>query len=366
MVENNQNPIDKASQQNLGEAVIKAPIKSKEKPVKRFFTSLLEFWAKHQTAISLAFLAIAILFPILFNQQYFLSIGVNVMLYATLSVSLNLITGFMGITSLSHAAFLGIGAYTAAILSTRLGANFPITFLAGAAMAGLFGLLLGLPSLRIKGRFLAIVTLGFGEIARMVELNWMSLTRGPQGISGIPKVSLFGWIMKTPAQKYYVILVILVLVVLAVAAIMNSRVGRAISAIRDDEVAAEAMGINVFGYKLMVFSISAAFAGLAGAFYAHYMSFIDPNAFSFAQSILILSVTIFGGMASIAGSIFGALTLLALPELLRFLIDYRLIIYGFVLVIMMVFQPNGLLGSFNLKHIKQQAMFRKSQERSES
>ena len=366
MVENTHKIQDETKKPKLGQPKVKTPVRSQENAVKRFFKSLLELWAKNFLIVALIFFGLAIIFPIAFNQQYLISVGVNVLLYAALSVSLNLITGFMGITSLSHAAFLGIGAYTAAILATRFGVNFPFTFIAAAIMAGIFGLLLGLPSLRIKGRFLAIVTLGFGEITRIIELNWMSLTRGPQGISGIPKIEIFNWAMKTPMQKYYVILAILVFIVLCVFAIMNSRVGRAISAIRDDEVAAAAMGINVFGYKLMVFTISSAFAGLAGAFYAHYMSFIDPNAFSFTQSIQILSVTIFGGMASIPGSIFGAVSLIILPELLRFLVDFRLIIYGLLLVIMMVFQPNGLFGGFNLKHIRQQAIFRKSQERNES
>ncbi len=330
------------------------------------FSAVLAFWAQNNLIISLIFLLIAIVFPIVFDQQYLISVGVNVLLYAALSVSLNLITGFMGITSLSQAAFLGIGAYTAAILSTRLGLNFLLTFTAATIMAALAGILLGLPSLRIKGRYLAIVTLGFGEIARMIELNWMGLTRGPQGIAGIPKMGFFEYVFKTPASKYYIILAVLVLVVLIVSAIMNSRVGRAISAIRDDEVAAAAMGINVFGYKLMVFSISAGLAGLTGAFYAHYMSFIDPNAFTFQQSILILSITIFGGMASIPGSIFGAFALTVLPEVLRFLTDFRQIIYGLLLVIMMIFQPNGLFGSFNLKHIRQQTQFNKAQERSDA
>lgn len=327
------------------------------------FSSVLSFWARNNVIIALVLLGMAILFPLVFNQQYFISIAINVLMYSVLSLSLNLITGYMGITSLGHAAFFGIGAYTAAILSTRFGVNFLVTFLAATVMAGIFGLILGLPTMKIKGRYLAIVTLGFSEIARIIELNWMGLTRGPQGISGIPKMSIFGFVFKSPMSKYYVILVMLVVVILVISAIMNSRMGRAITAIRDDEKAATAMGINTFVYKLLVFSISSGIAGMAGAFYAHYMSFIDPNAFTFEQSILILSMTIFGGMASIPGSIFGALSLTVLPEVLRFLTDFRQIIYGFLLIIMMVFQPNGLLGGFNLKHIRQQDKF--NQERHE-
>lgn len=327
---------------------------------RKFLSFILSFWAKHSLIISLFFLFIAGLFPILFNKQYLISVGITVLIYSTLSVSLNLITGYMGITSLGHAAFLGIGAYTAALLSTRLGHNFIFTFIAAAFAAGFFGIILGLPSLRIRGRYLAIVTLGFCEITRIVELNWMSVTRGPQGIASIPKMSLFNIVFKTPIQKYYVILGLLVVVILIVSAIMNSRIGRAIRAIRDDETAAASMGVDVFKNKILVFAISSALAGATGAYFAHYMSFIDPNAFNIQQSFLILSMTIFGGMASIPGSIFGAFFLTVIPESLRFLTDYRQVIYGLLLIIMMVFQPKGLLGGFNLKHIKQQDQFYRS------
>ena len=330
---------------------------------KNLFSSILSFWAKHQIAVALFFLIFAILFPIIFNKQYLIAVGITVLMYASLSVSLNLITGYMGITSLGHAAFMGIGAYTAALLSTKFGANFLITFSAAAVVAGLFGVLLGLPSLRIKGRYLAIVTLGFSEIARLIELNWMKVTRGPQGISGIPKMGLFGVVFKTPASKYYVILGLLILIILIVSAIINSRVGRSIRAIRDDETAAAAMGIDVFKKKILIFAISSALAGASGAYFAHYMSFIDPNAFNIQQAFLILSMTIFGGMASIPGSIFGALMLIILPEALRFLIDYRQVIYGLVIIIMLVYQPSGLFGSFNLKHIQQQDQFSKTHTR---
>ncbi|MDD5944609.1 MAG: branched-chain amino acid ABC transporter permease [Clostridia bacterium] len=320
---------------------------------KGLWTRIIEVWAKNSRLISLIFLILAILFPIVFNKQYYITIAINCLIFSILSLSLNLITGYMGITSLGHAAFFGVGAYTAAILSTRMGFGFIATAILGTVFAAVFGVLLGLPTLRIKGRYLAIVTLGFCEIMRIIELNWMSLTRGPQGISGIPKVSIFGLQCVKPIQKYYVALVLLIITVLVIMAIMNSRMGRAISAIRDDETAADAMGINVFKYKIMVFSISSALAGLAGAFYAHYMGFIDPNAFNFDQSILILSMTIMGGMASIPGSIFGASVLSILPEVLRVVNDYRQIVYGLLLAIMVVWKPNGILGGFNLKHIKQ-------------
>jgi branched-chain amino acid transport system permease protein len=320
---------------------------------------VLALWAGNQKWVSLGALALAALIPPLLNRPYITSIAINCMIFITLCLSLNLITGFMNITSLGHAAFYGIGAYTAAILSTRLGIGFPFTFMAAMLTSAAAGLLLGLPSLRIQGRYLAIVTLGFCEITRIIELNWMSLTRGPLGIPNIPRIAVFG-IQLRPVGRYLVALGMVVFTIYVIHAIMNSRIGRAVTAVRDDPVAAEAAGVPVFRYKLLIFSISSAFAGLAGAFYAHHISFIDPKGFSFDQSILYLSMIILGGMGSIPGSVIGALTLTIIPELMRGLMEYRLIIYGLVIVIMLIIRPSGLCGGFNLKHIAQRGRFAKT------
>lgn len=337
--------------------------KKQGKDVKKISSSkLLQFWANNNVLVSIVLLVIAILLPVIIKQQYVITVAIYCGIFSVLSLSLNLITGYMGITSIGHAAFFGIGAYTAAILATRFGWNFIFTFLAGALVASLFGILLALPTLRVRGRYLAIVTLGFGEIARMIELNWGSLTRGPMGIPNIPKMGMFGVQFKTPMVKYYIVLSLVVLTALIVKALMNSRAGRAIGAIKDDDVAAGAMGINVFKHKVVVFAISSALAGLAGAYYAHYMSFIDPNGFNFQQSILMLSMIIFGGMASIPGSIFGAIALTVLPEMLRFLSAYRQVIYGILLIVMLIYRPNGLLGGFNLKHVRERYLFNKNKK----
>jgi branched-chain amino acid transport system permease protein len=276
------------------------------------------------------------------------------MIYTILCLSLNLITGFMNITSLGHAAFYGVGAYTAAILSTRLGLGAPFTFIAAMITAGMAGLLLGLPSLRIQGRYLAIITLGFCEITRILELNWMSLTRGPLGIPNIPGIFFFGVKLK-PIGRYFVVFFLMILTVYVIHRIMNSRIGRGITAIRDDPIAAEAIGVPVFRYKLLIFAISSSFAGLAGAFYAHHISFIAPQNFSFDQSIQYLGMIILGGMGSIPGSIIGAVVLTVIPEMTRGLLEYRLILYGLVIVTMLIIRPSGLCGGFNLSHIAQRA-----------
>jgi branched-chain amino acid transport system permease protein len=318
---------------------------------------LLEFWARHETPVAAAALAVAVALPLAVNDRYFTTIAINCALYAVLSLSLNLVTGFMGVTSLGHAAFYGIGSYTAAILSTHFGTGFGLTFIAAAATAGFSGFLLGLPTMRIKGRYFAIVTLGFSEITRIVELNWMSLTRGPMGIPFIPSFIIFGKRYSIPIYKYFICLALLVLTVYLVSAIVNSRAGRAIRAIKDDELAAEVNGVDIFRYKLAIFSISAAIAGTAGAFYAHHMSFIDPKAFTFDQSIFMLSIIILGGMGSIPGTILGSVILSAAPELLRFLAEYRQIIYGLLIVFMVIVRPSGMMGEINLEHIRRRWEF---------
>jgi branched-chain amino acid transport system permease protein len=314
----------------------------------------LAAWALNQKWVALGALALAALIPPLLNKPYITSIAINCLIFTTLCLSLNLITGFMNITSLGHAAFYGVGAYTAALFATRLGIGFPFTFIAAMITAAAAGLLLGLPSLRIQGRYLAIITLGFCEITRILELNWMSLTRGPLGIPNIPGIVIFGIKLK-PVQRYFVALGMAAFTIYGIHAIMNSRIGRAITAVRDDQVAAEACGVPVFRYKLLIFSVSSAFAGLAGAFYAHHISFIDPKGFSFDQSILYLGMIILGGMGSIPGSVIGALVLTIIPEMMRGLMEYRLIIYGLVIVIMLILRPSGLCGGFNLKHIAQRS-----------
>ena len=320
---------------------------------KKHENSFLLFWARHQSAVLIVALAVAIALPLAINTRYVTTIMINCAIYGILALSLNLMSGILGITSIGHAAFYGIGAYTAAIFAKQYGVNFLLTIPAAAIVSALVAVLLGLPIMRSTGKHLAIITLGFCEIMRIIELNWMGLTNGPLGISGIPGFTLFGVKMRSMSAKYLIALALLVLTYYIVSAIKNSRTGRAILSIRDNEIASEAMGVNVYYYKVMIFAVSAALAGVAGAYYAHYISFIDPKSFTFDQSILILSMVILGGMGSIPGSVIGAVLLSAIPELLRGLQDYRQIFYGAVIVLLMVLKPNGILGSYNLRYMAQ-------------
>ncbi|MDT3426221.1 branched-chain amino acid transport system permease protein [Paenibacillus forsythiae] len=323
---------------------------------------ILACLARNQLLISLTVLALALLFPLVFPSQYSIRMATLCGMYIVLALSLNLITGYTGQVSLGHAAFFGIGAYTAAILATRFGLNFLFTFIAAAIVAGLAAFLLGLPTLKLKGHYLAMVTLGFCEIVRLVEMNWMGLTRGPLGILNIPPPSLWGFTIDAPIEYYYFIVALVVLTIKLVQNIVDSRVGKGLIAISEDEIAAEAMGINILRYKVMVFVISAALAGFAGAFYAQYMSYIDPTSFGTDQSISIFIMIIFGGLASIPGTIIGVIVLTLLPEVLRGLMDFRLIIYGLILIAMMLVKPEGLLGNINFTRIKKAADGKKAGE----
>lgn len=266
----------------------------------------------------------------------------------TLAVSLNLINGFTGQFSIGHAGFMAVGAYSAAYFSVNYGAglagtlgngkvgwavSLAVATLIGAAFAGLAGLIVGVPSLRLKGDYLAIVTLGFGQII-VVFLNNIEAIGGARGYSGIPIVKSFFWIF-----------LIAILTVVIVYNIVNSAFGRALISIREDELAAEAMGINTTRYKVMAFVISSALAGAGGVLLAHFDGYLNPKSFEFIKSFEILIMIILGGLGSIVGSVLGAILLTVLPEALRGFAEYRMVIYSLLLIILMITRPQGLLGS---------------------
>jgi branched-chain amino acid transport system permease protein len=314
---------------------------------------ITEFCAKHSTILIIIFLAIAIVYPLVAKTGYLLRLGITCLMYSSMAVSLNLIIGNLGQMTMGHSAFMGIGAYTAAILSTRLGLSSSFTLLAAVVVTGIFSLLLGLPVLKLKGYYLTVVTLGFCEIIRLVELNWTSLTRGALGISNIPSFSFFGNVFRNKQIIFYFALVLLIFTVLVIKNLLNSNIGLSIQAIKDDEIAASSLGINVFRVKMIAFIISGLLAGLVGAFYAHYVSYIDSTLFTTGKSMDFAIFAIFGGLGSIPGAIGGAIILTILPEALRFLATYRTFIYGVIIIILMLFKPEGILGNVSFKYIKQ-------------
>jgi branched-chain amino acid transport system permease protein len=305
------------------------------------------------------------------SNPYMVNIVTSALIYVTLGLGLNVVVGVSGLLNLGYVAFYAIGAYTYALLGYYFGLSFWVCLPLGAIFSTLLGLLLGLPIIRLSGDYLAIVTLSFGEITRLVLTN-LDFTRGPRGISNIKPPSFFGLNLNgTPKQFlietvgfhpdmdlnrvfiYFIILAVVVLTIICVYRLENSRLGRAWLALREDEIACQAMGINRTRAKLTAFALGSTWAGLAGVVFASQITFINPASFSFMESIMILSIVVLGGMDSIPGVIIGAAVLILLPEQLRFFSDYRMLIFGALMVVMMVFRPGGLIKSVREVYIHQ-------------
>jgi branched-chain amino acid transport system permease protein len=279
--------------------------------------------------------------------EYLLHIAIISGLFIILTLSLNLIIGYCGQVSLGHAAFYGLGAYASALATIHWHVPFLIGLLLASLVGAVSGLALGLPTLRVKDDYLAIVTLGFGVIIDLVLLN-LDFTGGPDGLARIPSPHLFGLNFRN--KEWYLILVafFVAVTIWLIYRLVNSRHGRALKAIRDHEMTARVMGINAPAYKIAMFTLSAGLAGLAGSLYAHYITFINPESFGLHTSILILAMVVLGGMGSILGSVLGAVALTLLPELLRRFADYQDLVYGALLVVLLIWRPQGLLGSGKL------------------
>jgi branched-chain amino acid transport system permease protein len=310
-------------------------------------TFLFRFHRRHpRAALSLLLIAL-LLFPLFFRgEPYILRVAINVLLYSMLATSLNMINGYSGQFSIGHAAFYCIGAYTAAILSTRSGWNFWMCLPASGLMAAFVSLFLSVPTARLKGVFLALCTIGFSEIVRLTALNWRSLTRGPMGMPGIPSPSIFGHELVDNLELYYLILCLSALCVFVCVRVLNSRIGRAWTAIREDELAARAMGIPTRRYKIYNFAFATFWAGVAGCFYAFMANFVSSDSFSNEESFAIISMLLVGGQGFIAGGPVGALILTILPETIRFLVEYRQIVFGLAILLTMHFAPRGVVGKF--------------------
>ena len=273
---------------------------------------------------------------------YILHVLIMVSLYAILALSLNIIVGFAGLVSLGHAAFFGIGAYVSGLLMIK-GLGFVSAFFLTGIITSVLGLCLALPALRVKDDYLAIVTLGFGIIITLVFMN-LDITGGPDGLVGIPPVTLWGKPVYSKWAFLGLTTAILFVMILSTYTLKQSKIGRAWAAIRDNDVVAMFMGINTSYYKVLAFITSSFWAGLAGSLYAHYTAYINPQTFGMHTSIMILSMVVLGGIGSIPGSLLGATLLILLPEILRPLADYQDIFYGALLVFMMVFRPQGIMG----------------------
>ena len=277
-----------------------------------------------------------------FKSSYFNQIAITTMIFVILSASLNLITGSAGLLSLGHAAFFGVGAYTAALLSTRFGWPFWLTLPAAGAMAALVGAVVAVPTMRLTSIYFAVATLGIGEMIYVTMLNWVSLTRGPMGVRGIPGITLFG--VEGMVFSLVVTAAVMLAALWVVHRLVHSYYGNSLRALREDDACADAMGIDVGRLKLQSFGVACCLAGVAGALFAHTTGFISPESFRFGESILVLSMVVVGGLGSLYGSIIGAVILTVLPELLRDLGSWRMITVGGVLFFSILFLPRGLVG----------------------
>jgi branched-chain amino acid transport system permease protein len=313
-----------------------------------------------------ALLGFALAVPFLFFQnRYLLDLGVLILTYVMLGWGLNIVVGLAGLLDLGYVAFYAVGAYSYALLAQYFGLSFWICLPLAGILAAFWGILLGFPVLRLRGDYLAIVTLAFGEIIRLVLINWQSFTGGPNGITGIPRPTLFGipftadengfaavfGLEFTPTYRvvflYYVALALALLTNWVTVRLRRLPIGRAWEALREDEIACRSLGVNTTNTKLTAFAIGAMFGGLGGAFFATRQGFISPESFVFGESALVLAIVVLGGMGSQLGVAVAALMMLGGFEVFREFEQYRMLIFGFAMVLIMIWRPRGLVASRN-------------------
>lgn len=322
--------------------------------------------AKLTRGFVVAAVAFAVTLPFMpYSDRYVLDLGMTVLIYILLGTGLNVTVGLAGLLDLGFVAFYAIGAYTFAILATSLGVGFWLALPLSGLMAACMGVLLSLPILRLRGDYLAIVTLGFGEITRIVLLNWQSLTGGPNGLSGIPRPTLFGITFdRRPAEGmtsfheltgiaysgehrsmflYFIILVLVLAAAWVVWKLRRLPVGRAWEALREDEIACRSLGINPVASKVSAYAVGATMGGLAGCFFAARQGFVSPESFTFIESALILAIVVLGGMGSQIGVVIAASFIVLLPEMAREVAEYRMLLFGAAMILIMVWRPGGLL-----------------------
>ncbi len=306
-----------------------------------------DFFAQKKVAVpgTSVILLVIIAFPFA-SSMYQTGIMSTALLYVMLGMGLNIVVGMGGMLHLGYIAFYAVGAYTYALLNYHFGVNFWIALPLGGLFSMLFGVLLGIPVLRLRGDYLAIVTLGFAEIIRIILENWNDFSFGPSGIANIPRPGFFG--IKLSLQHatiftYFILVALVIFTIFVVSRLKNSRLGRAWEAMREDDIACEAMGVDLTKAKVTAFALGALWAGLAGVVFASKTTFINPASFTLWESIVVLSLVVLGGMGSLTGVVVGAMLLILLPEYLRAFSEYRMLIFGMLLVAMMIFRPEGLI-----------------------
>ena len=318
--------------------------------------------AKQEILIFFIFALAVLLLPLLLQGSYFINVLVFVGINTMLAVALNLLLGYAGQISLGHAAFFGLGAYISGVCTAEYSWNpWPVMLLSAVSVGGL-AFIIGFPILKLKGHYLAMATLGFGIIVFIVFNETVEVTGGPSGLSGIPNLSLGDLTFDSDMKNYYLIWGFALLTMLVSINLFHSRIGRALRAIHDSEVAARVMGVNVRLLKVQIFTASALISAVAGSLYAHTMTFISPASFGFNFSVELVTMVIIGGLGSIYGSFLGAAILTLLPEFLRALQDFDIVVYGLLLILMTMFMPGGLASAFRMLAEKAMSLRRGAKE----
>ncbi len=303
---------------------------------------------KRQIFIFLLFALVVLLVPIFLKGSYFLNVLVFIGINTLLAVALNLLLGYAGQISLGQAAFFGLGAYISGILTTRFPVDPWLALVVAAGCASVLAFVIGFPILKLKGHYLAMATLGFGIIVYIIFNETVDWTGGPSGLSGIPNLRLGPFVFDNDRNNYYLVWMMTLGVMLLSINLSQSRIGRALRAINDSEVAARVMGVNARMMKVQIFTVSAFVSAIAGSLYAHTITFISPASFGFNFSVELLTMVIIGGLGSIYGSFLGATILTMLPEFLRVFRDFDIVIYGLMLILITMFMPAGLIGGIEM------------------
>ena len=310
-------------------------------------TKLRAFTAQHRTLVLTLVLALVAAVPLVGIKSSTIRILCRILMYCTLAGSLNVINGYTGMGCIGYAGFFAVGAYTMAILSTKLSWSFWLILPLAGLLTAAVGVLICAPTLKMKGIYLSLITLGASETIRILALNWTGLTGGPYGIKNIPRPTLFGYVIKRPEEFYYMFLLIGLLFLFVTARTLKSRVGRAWISIREDELAARSLGVNLKTYKMVNFAYATFWAGLIGAMYAVYLQYIDSSAFNMDEGFNILSMVIIGGQGTLVGPIIGSVIVNFLTEALRSIGQWRYVAYGALIIAMMWWRPQGLAGASN-------------------
>lgn len=302
--------------------------------------------------LSLLTIGVAAILPMFISNNYHLNLMIQVLINIIIVVGLNFITGLTGQMNLGTAGIFSMGAYTSSLLATKLGINPWICLIAAIFMGVLIGFGLGYPSLRVSGVYLALTTIGFSEIVRILMTNLTDLTGGALGVTGIPAFSIFGHAFQNNKEVYYLYLVIAIFLIYNAYRIVNSKWGRSFLAVKDNPDAVEAGGVNIATIKIMAFTLASIYTTIAGSMYSHYIGFINPSAYNLEYSINYVVMLVIGGIGSVPGNIIGAILVTLVPEFLRFMENYYWLVFSIITLLFVIFLPNGMISLFRTKHKK--------------